>query len=201
MKVHIVLLMTCLTVNVQENIIQVSCILILLWWCSHEIKRYLLLGRKAMTHLASILKSRDLTLLTKVLYSLKLFSSLVQMWEVDYKEGWVLKYWCFQSVVLEKTDWVKPVSPKRNQPWIFIGRTDAEAEAPTLWPPDAESTHWKRPSCWERLRAGEEGDDKRWDGWMAWMDMNLGKLHERVKDREAWGAAIYWVPQSIMTEQ
>ena len=111
-----------------------------------------------MTHLASILKSRDLTLLTKVLYSLKLFSSLVQMWEVDYKEGWVLKYWCFQSVVLEKTDWVKPVSPKRNQPWIFIGRTDAEAEAPTLWPPDAKSQlTGKDPDAGKDWRQKEKG--------------------------------------------
>ena len=62
---------------------------------------------------------------------------------------------------------IKPVNPKRNQPWIFIGRTDAEAEAPILWPPDEEPTHWKRPWCWERLRTGREGDDREWDSWMA----------------------------------
>ena len=60
---------------------------------------------------------------------------------------------------------IKPVHPKGNQPWIFIGRTDAEAEVPILWPPNA--THWKRPWCWERLKSGGEGDDRGWDHWMA----------------------------------
>ena len=82
---------------------------------------------------------------------------------------------CFWTVVLEKTlespldsKEAKSISPKGNQPWIFIGRTDAEAEAPMLWPPNAKirPTHWKRPWCWERLKAGE-GDDRGWDGWMA----------------------------------
>ena len=73
-------------------------------------------------------------------------SSHVQMWELDHKEGWALKNWCFLIVVLEKTTEsplyskeIKPVHPKGNQPWIFIGRTDAEAEAPILWPPDVKS--------------------------------------------------------------
>ena len=71
--------------------------------------------------------------------------SHVQMWDLDHKEGWMLKNWCFQKVVLKKTEIpldskeIKPVNPKRNQPWIFIGRTDAEAEAPILWPPDAKN--------------------------------------------------------------
>ena len=76
-------------------------------------------------------------------------------------------------MVLEKTlesplgcKEIKPVHPKGNQPWIFTGRTDAEAEAPVLWPPDAEMTHWIRPWCWERLKAGE-GDNRGWDGWTA----------------------------------
>ena len=105
--------------------------------CSHEIQRCLLLGRKVMTNLDSILKSRDITLLTKV--------CLVKMWKLDYKEGWVLKNWCFWTVVLEKTlespldCKIKPVNPKGNQSWIFIGRTDAEA--PILWPPDAKNCH------------------------------------------------------------
>ena len=88
---------------------------------------------------------------------------------------WVPKNWCFWTVVLEKTleshlecKGIQPVNPKGNQPWIFIRRTDAEAEIPILWPPDANSRlYWKRPWCWERLKAGEERDDRGWDGWMA----------------------------------
>ena len=74
------------------------------------------------------------------------YLNTVQMWELNHKEGWALKNWCFQTVVLEKTlespldsREIKPVKPKRNQPWIFIRRTDAEVEAPILWPPDAKS--------------------------------------------------------------
>ena len=87
------------------------------------------------------------------------------MWESDRKESWALKKWCFWTVVLEKTlesllasKEIKPVNNKGNQSWIFIGRTDAEAETPVLW---------KRPWCWERLKAGGEGDDRGWDVWMA----------------------------------
>ena len=86
----------------------------------------------------------------------------------------MLKNWCFWTVVLEKTletpldcKEIQPVNPKRNQSWIFIGKTDAEAETPILWPPDVKS--WvigKKPWCWERSKAGE-GDDRGWDGWMA----------------------------------
>ena len=96
----------------------------------------------------------------------------VWMWELDYKESWALKNWCFQTVVLEKTldslldhKEIKPVNPKGNLPWIFIGKTNAKAQI--LRPPDAKN--WligKRPWCWERLKA-EEGDDRGWDGWMA----------------------------------
>ena len=112
-------------------------------------------------------------------------SSHVQMWELDNKKGWELKNWCLQTVVLEKTlessldcKEIKPVNPNRNQSWIFIGRTDTEA--PILWPPDAKSlTHWKRPWCWEGLKA--EGDDRGRDGWMAsptqwtWVWANSGR--------------------------
>ena len=121
--------------------------------CSHEIKRHLLLGRKVMANLDSILKSRDITLPTKIclVRFLKIqttgFSiSHVWMWELDHKESWVPKNWCLWTVVLEKTlksplDYkeIKPVNPKGCQPWIFIGRTVAETEAPILWPPDAKS--------------------------------------------------------------
>ena len=136
--------------------------------CSHEIKRCLFLGRKAMTNLDSILKTRDVTLPAKVhLVNAKFFSrSHVWKWELDSKERWMLKNWCFWTVVLEKTlesplDYkeIHPVHPEGNQFWIFIGRTDAEAEAPVLWPPRCkELTHWKRPWCCERLKAGGEGD-------------------------------------------
>ena len=93
-------------------------------------------------------------------------SAHVWMWELEYKESWGLKNWCFWTVMLEKIlksplecKEIQSVHPKRNQSWIFIGRTDAEAEA---------LVHWKiRPGCWERLKAGGEGDDREWDGWMA----------------------------------
>ena len=101
-------------------------------------------------------------------------SSHVWMWEVDYKENWVPKNWCFGTVVLEKTlespldcKEIQPVNPKGNQSWIFIGRTVAEAETPILWPQCKELTHLKRHWCWERLKAGEEGNNRGWDVWMA----------------------------------
>ena len=96
------------------------------------------------------------------------------MWELDHKESWELKNWCFWIVVLEKTlesllDWreIQPVHPKGNQSWIFIGRTDAEDETPTLWPPDEGLTHCKRSWCWARLKAGGKGEDRGWNSWMA----------------------------------
>ena len=113
--------------------------------CSHEMKRHLLLGTKAVMNLDSILKSRDITLPTKVhmVKAMSFSSSHVQIWELHHKEGWTLKNWCFRIVVLKKTlespldcKEIQLVHPKGNQPWIFIGRTDADAEAPILWPPD-----------------------------------------------------------------
>ena len=98
------------------------------------------------------------------------------MWELDSEESWVPKNWCFWTVVLEKTlespldcKEIQPVHPKRYQSWIFIGRTDVEAETPILCPPDVKNwlIYLKRPWCWERLKAGGEGDDRGWDGWMA----------------------------------
>ena len=116
--------------------------------CSHEIKRCLHLGRKAMTKLDSILKSRDVTLPTKVclVKAMAFPSSRVWMWELDYKESQAQTNWCFWTVVLEKTlesplgcKEIQPVHPKEYQSWIFIGRTDAENEPLILWPPDAKS--------------------------------------------------------------
>ena len=140
--------------------------------CSHEIKRCLLLGRKAMTNLDSILKCRVITLPTKVHIVKAMFfsNSHVWIWELDLKES---KNWCFQIAMLEKTlqspldcKEVKPVSPKGNQPWIFIGRTDAESEAPMLWLPLVKSqfigTHPDAGKDWGE----EEGCNRGWDGWM-----------------------------------
>ena len=97
------------------------------------------------------------------------------MWQLDYEESWAPKNWCFWTVVLEKTlegpldcKDVQPVYPKGDQSWVFIGRTDAEAETPILWQTSCEElTLWKRPWCWERLGTGGEGSDRGWDGWMA----------------------------------
>ena len=137
--------------------------------CSHEIKRCLLLVRKVMTNLDSMLKSRDIT--NKGLYgqSCVFSSSHIQLWKMDHKEGCAPKNWCFWTVVLQKTlespldcKEIKPVNPKGNQSWIFIGRTDAEAEPPILWPTDAKSqVIGKDPDSgkdWEQKEkgAGEE---------------------------------------------
>ena len=129
--------------------------------CSHEIKRRLLLGRKAMTNLDSLLKSRDMTLPTEVhLVKTMVFPVVMYgwVWELDYKESWVSKNWCFWTVVLEKTvessldcKEIQPVHPKGIQSWIFIGRTDVEAKTPILWPPDAKN--WL---IWKDLDAGKD---------------------------------------------
>ena len=110
------------------------------------------------------------------------------MWELDYKESWVQKNWCFWTVVLEKTlespldcKEIQSVHSEGDQPWDFFGGNDAKAETPVLWPPDAKNwTHLKTPWCWERLKVGGEGDDRGWDGWMAsltwwtWVWLNSG---------------------------
>ena len=101
-------------------------------------------------------------------------SSHVQMWELDYKEGWVLKNWCFWTVVLEKTPEcplgskdTKPVNSKGNQYWIFIGRIDSEAEDPILWLCDMNSWLFVKDSDAGKDWGQEKGGDRGWDGWMA----------------------------------
>ena len=147
--------------------------------CNHEIKRWLLLVTKVMTNIDSILKSRDITPY-KDLYnqSYGFSSSYVWMWELDNKEGWALKNWCFQIVVLKKTlesplDFkeIKPVNPKRNQLWIVIGRTDAEAEVPILWPPDVKS--WfigKDPDSGKDWRQEKGMTENEMVGWHHWLN-------------------------------
>ena len=103
--------------------------------------RHLLLGRKVMTNIDSIFKSRDITLPTKVGFS----CGHVWMWELDCEESWAPKNWCFWTVLLEKTPEspldckeIQPVHSKRDQPWVFFGRNDAKAETPILWPSHAK---------------------------------------------------------------
>ena len=124
---------------------------------------------------------------------------------MDHKEGWAPKNWCFQTMVLEKTlespldcKKIKPVNSKRNQLWIFIGRTVAKAKAPILWTPDVKSWLMRKDWCCERLRAGGEGDDRmRWlDGITDSVNVNVSKLQQTVKDREALCAAVHGAAKS-----
>ena len=161
-----------------------------------------------MTNPDSVLKSRDITLATKahIVETMVFPVSHLWMWELDCKVGWVPKKWCFRIVVLEKTlespldcKEIKPVNPKGNQPWIFIGRTIAEAEAPILWPPDAKSQCIGKDADagkdWRQRRRGQQR--MRWlDSITNSMDMNLNRLQEMVKDRAAWHAAIHGVTRS-----
>ena len=143
-------------------------------YCSHEIKRHLLFGRKVMTNLDSILKSRDITLMTEVcLVKATVFPAVMLcMWDLDFKESWVQKNWCFWTVMLVKTlessldsKEIQPVHSKENWPWTFIGRTEAEAEVPILWPPDAKNwLIWKAPDAGKDWRREEKGIDRGWDG-------------------------------------
>ena len=147
---------------------------------SHEPKRYLILGRKPMTKLG-IIKKKRYYFANKGPYSQSygFSTSHVWIWHLDHKEGWALKNWCFQTEVLEKTlespldcKEIKSVHPKGNQFWIFIGRTDAETEAPVLWPSEAKS--------WLICKVTDTGKDWRQEekkmieedmlGWHHWLN-------------------------------
>ena len=127
-----------------------------------------------MTNLGNILKSRDIANKGLSSQGYGFSSSHVWMWELDYKESWALKNWCFWTVVLEKTlesplDYkeIQPVHPEGNQSWIFIGRTDVEAETPLLWPPDAKSwLTWKDLDAGKDWRPEEKGTIK--DEMVGW---------------------------------
>ena len=160
-----------------------------------------------MTYLDSILKNRDITLLTKFCIVKAMFFPVVmygcESWTIK-AEHW--RNWCFWTVVLEKTleslldsKEIKSVNPKGNQPWIFTGRTDAEAEALILWPPDARPNSLEKTLMLEKIEGERWKRQQRMRWWMVsptqwtWVWANSGR---QVKDREAWRAAIHGVAKS-----
>ena len=179
--------------------------------CSHEIKRRLLLGRKAMTNLDSILKIRDITLPTMVL----LVKSMVFPVVMYGCESWTIKkaecrridafeLWCWRRLesALDCKE-IQPVYPKGNQSWIFIGRTDDEAETLVLWPPDEKN--WLTridPDAgkdWRRQENGPTENEMVW--WHHWFNGHeLNKLWELVMNREAWSIGLQRVRHNWVTE-
>ena len=179
--------------------------------CSHEIKRHLLLGRKVMTKQDSILKSKDITLPTKVhLVKAMVFPVVMYGCKMDYKESWAPKNWCFWTVMLEKTlespltcKEIKLVNPEGNQNWIFIGRTDANAVTPILWLPDVKN--WligKDPEAEKDWRQEEKGmTEDEMVGWHHWLNGHESEQALGVSDGQgSLGAAVHGVRKSDWTE-
>ena len=172
---------------------------------SHDIKRRSLLGRKAMTNLDSILKNRDITNKGLCSQSFGFCSSYVWMWELDHKEGWAPKNWCFWTVVMERflspldRKKIKSVNPKDSQPWVFIGRT--------LLKPKLQYFGYlmRRTHSLEKILMLQKTEGRRRRGWQRMrrsyaitdsMNMSLSKLREIVKDREAYCAAVHGIAGS-----
>ena len=170
------------------------------WWCNYEMKRCLLLGRKAMTKLDSIFKSKDITLLTKVCI-VKAMVFPVVMYGCD---SWTLKkaerrridafeLWCWRRLlrVLWTAKKIKPVNPKGNQSWIFIGRIEFEAETPVLWPLDVKN--WligKDPGAGKDLRKTEKGMTE--DEIVGWRDRLNGHEFEQALTELNWTESWWW---------
>ena len=172
------------------------------------------------------IKSRGITCQQSPTSQSNVFSSShVWMWQLEYKKSWEPKNWCFWTLVLEKTldnplgcKEIQSVHPKEDQSWVFIGRTDVEAETPifaAIW--CKELTHWKRPWCWDRLKVGGEGDNRGWDGWMAslpqwtwvcvssgswWWTGRPGMLHSMglKRVRHDWASEIYWTEGDLKND-
>ena len=181
--------------------------------CSHEIKRHLFFGRKAITNLDSILKNRDIAVPTKspCSQSYGFSNGHVWIWELDCKESWAPKNWCFWTVMLEKTlecpldcKEIQRVHSEGDQPWDFFGRNDAKAETPVLWPPHAKSWLIGKDSDvgrdWGQEEKGMTEDEMA--GWHHWLNGRESEWTPGVGDGQ-WGLACrdsWGRKESDMTE-